>query len=135
MIFRVREQSVPRRKLEALVDALVHHSGFRDPKSLVYQARNPGGLKAFQPDQPQDGERNRVFASEIDGLQAGLFDMALKITGQSAAKLQPDANITDLVISYGMPDVTAKFWAKFLQSALQQDVSARTSLDFFLKDK
>ena len=135
MIFKVREQSVSRRKLEALVDALVHHSGFRDPKSGVYQARNPGGLRAYQADQPQDTDKNRIFLSEIDGLQAALFDMALKVTGQSAARLTPDASLTDLVKAYQMPESAGKAWANFLKHAMQQDgITARTTIDFFLKD-
>ncbi len=134
MIFKVREQTVPRRKLEALTDALVHHSGYRDPKSALYAARNPGGLKAYQAHHKRDAERNRIFPSEIDGLQAAFWDMAYKITGQSVARLTPDATLTDLVKAYYMPEASARFWANFLKAALQHDITARTTLEFFLKD-
>jgi hypothetical protein len=54
MSFKIQDAVIPRKNLEALVEALIHYSGYRDPKSPVYQARNPGDLQAFRPDQVKD---------------------------------------------------------------------------------
>jgi hypothetical protein len=124
-----------RRKLEALCEAVVSYSGYREPGSPVYQARNPGNLRAFKPEQTQDAEGRRVYSSVIDGMQSLLWDMQLKLSGQSVARLTPESTLTDLVKAYQLPELTAQAWARFLRSALQtQEINSKTSISFFTKE-
>jgi hypothetical protein len=123
-----------KRKLEALCEAVISYSGYREPNSPVYQARNPGNLKAFKPDQPQDEEGRRIYSSVIDGMQSLLWDMQLKLSGQSVARLTPESTLTDLVKAYHLPDLTSQAWARFLRAALQtQEINSKTTISFFTK--
>lgn len=122
-----------RTKLEALAEAVSAYSGYSDPASPLYAARNPGGLKASG--QPDDEHGNRVFRSVIDGLQALFFDVELKVTGRSRAKLKPESTLIDLSTSYNLPILTATAWARFLRKALNDStISAHTPLSFFTKE-
>lgn len=122
-----------RQKLEALSEAVSAYSGYSDPASPLYAARNPGGLKAAG--QPDDGQGNRVFRSVIDGFQALFFDVELKVTGRSRAKLKPESTLIDLSTSYNLPILTATAWARFLRKALNDTtISAHTPLSYFTKE-
>jgi hypothetical protein len=124
-----------RRKLEALAEAIVHVSGYREPGSTLYLARNPGGLRAFKPEHLRDADGNRIFGSVIDGLQALLFDTALKLEGMSKACLQPSDTLQDFAVSCGQPFTAADAYAKFLRKALSNEsISRKTALAFLLEE-
>jgi hypothetical protein len=121
-------------RFDALVDAIVHYSGYLNPESDTYRARNPGGLKAIGLIQARDEKGNRTFRNSIDGMQALVYDARLKITGQSRAKLTSTSTLIDLSASYNLPITTATAWAKFLRAALRDStISARTPLSNFLE--
>lgn len=114
---------------DALIDAIVHYSGYRVPGSAVHKARNPGALKAYSPVAKRDEEGNRIFKSEIDGLQALKFDVRLKIGGKAKAKC---SNLNELAAAFNQPPTQAKAWAGFLRLALGDDsVNGKTSLEYF----
>lgn len=118
---------------DSLVDAIVHHSGYRTPGGALHQARNPGGLKAFSPKAPKDAEGNRVFTSDVDGLQALKFDVRVKLSGRSAARCK---TLTDVVRAYGQPETAARAWVLFIRRSLDdQTVSISTPLEFFKEQK
>src|SRR5208337_3662759 len=83
-------------KLEALAEAITHYSGYQEPGSALWQARNPLGLKAYSPLHKHDNSGNRIFASLLDGLQAGIYDLSLKLSGKSKAHLLPLSTLMDL---------------------------------------
>lgn len=123
--------NVPR--LEALFDSLVAVSGYRDPQSKQYQLRNPISLRVFI-----NGEATnelRKFDSLCGGIQAALFDLKIKCSGKSRAKLLADQfTIQGLVRSYFMPDLTADKVAQFLRRALNDEyIKPSTRLDYFLE--
>jgi hypothetical protein len=123
-----------RHKLEALAEAVSAYSGYSDPASPLYAARNPGGLKASV-GQANDGKGNRTFRSVIDGLQATFYDVELKVTGRSRAKLKPESTLIDLSAAYNLPILTATAWARFLRKALNDPtISAHTPLSYFTKE-
>lgn len=123
-----------RRKLEALAEAIIHYSGYTDPGSTLYDARNPGGLKAMGLVQARDDKGNRIFNSVLDGLQALFYDVELKVTGKSRAALKPISILIDLSASYNLPITTATAWSRFLRKALHDDsISATTPLSYFLE--
>jgi len=122
-----------RRKIEALSEAIIHYSGYLEPASELHAARNPGGLKAMGLIQARDEKGYRTFRSVIDGLQALFYDVELKITGQSRARLQPESTLIDLSAAYNLPITTATAWDRFLKKALRDEtLTAKTPLSYFL---
>jgi len=118
-------------RLEALLDAIAAYNGFRDPESPAYQARNPLMLKEFEGGVYRD--RLRRFNSIIHGLQAGLFDLHVKCSGKSNAKLAPE-NLQGLVRVYSLPDGTAHYAARFLRKALHDStITETTELKYFVE--
>lgn len=123
-----------KQKLEALAEAIVCYSGYREPDSVLYKARNPGGLKAIGLVQARDEKGNRTFRSVIDGLQALFYDVELKVTGKSRAQLKPESTLIDLSSAYNLPITTATAWARFLRAALSDStISSKTPLSYFLE--
>lgn len=123
-----------RKSLEALAEAIAHYSGYFEAGSSLYDARNPGGLKALG--QTDDGKGNRVFRSVIDGYQALFYDVELKVTGKSRAKLKPESTLQDLSVAYNLPLGTPTAWARFLRKALHDDkISVNTPLSYFTSAK
>src|SRR5437588_6924846 len=112
---------IQRRKLEALAEAVQAYSGYQIPGSALYLSRNPGGLRAFKPEHQKDEAGNRVFGSVIDGLQALLFDTALKLSGESKHKLQVADSLVEFAISHGQPPTAADAYAKFMRKAMQDE--------------
>lgn len=123
-----------KRKLEALAEAVASVSGYHVPGSVLYTARNPGGLKAYG--KAADAQGNRVFNSVIDGLQALLFDTQLKLQGMSRHCLQPSNTLQDFAVSHGQPLTASVAYAKFLRKALlDETIHAKTELLYFLDEE
>lgn len=122
---------IDRRTLEAFAEAISHFSGYNDPTSALYKARNPGGLRPMKPEHPHDELGNRVFKSMLDGMQALIFDLEVKLGG----RLAPTATINDLAASYGRKATEAQAWVRFIRQALKDDtINARTQISKFLED-
>jgi hypothetical protein len=118
-------------RLEALLDAIAAYNGFRDPESPAYQARNPLMLKEFERGVYRD--RLRRFTSVLHGIQAGLFDLQVKCSGKSNAKLDP-FTLQGLVRVYCLPDGTAGYAARYLRKALKDAaISEKTELRYFVE--
>jgi hypothetical protein len=120
-------------RLEALADAISFYHNSHDPSSPAYQNRNPGMLKAISLKHARDENGFRLFNAFIDGYQALLYDLQLKVTGKSFAKLPPNANINDLMRAYGHTGaLVGERITKFVRKALQiSDIHATTPLAFF----
>jgi hypothetical protein len=129
------------KKIEMLAEAVITYSGYKDPKSSLFQARNPGGLRATSMRHVRNEHGQRIFNSFIDGVQALLFDLNLKVNGsvtidgqvcKSWAGLTDDSTLADLAVSYSLPETTGQAWARFLRAALQDDtISKDTTLNYF----
>jgi len=120
-------------RLEALADALIHFSRFKDPENEQYQSRNPGNLPATQPWHARNEQGRRIFKSMLDGYQALLFDLAAKCAGKNK-HLHPDSPLRMLVTHYGQPSSAADFVARFLRRALHdQSIKPDTPLSFFIE--
>ena len=121
-----------RRALEALADALTHYSGFLEPGSPLYKARNPIGLRPIKPEHPRDENGYRVFRSLLDGLQAAHFDLDVKLSG----RLSPDSTLQDLAAAYGRKATEAQAWARFLRQALADEtITHRTAIRRFIEEQ
>lgn len=124
---------VDRRRLEAIAEAIIETSGYRVPDGPLYAARNPGGLPAFSPSHARNEQGQRVFSSVLDGIQALMFDIEVKMAGKSRARLQPTNTFADFASAFGQPATAAQAWAKFVRRALQDDaITHKTALSYFL---
>ena len=120
-----------RQRLEALAEAIAHVSGYHQPDNPLYAARNPGALRPSSEKHARDSHGNRVFRSVLDGMQALLFDLEIKVNG----RLSPGSTLADLAVAYHQ-QMAAKAWARFLKSALHDDsINPNTPLDKLLGDK
>lgn len=127
--------NVNQQKLEALAEAIVKVSGYLNPESSIHYGRNPGGLPAFFPSHKRDADGLRVFNSMLDGLQALLFDIELKVTGKSKHRLRPNSTLIDLANAYEKPITSAAVWAKFMKHALRNEhINDKLQMSFFLEE-
>jgi hypothetical protein len=119
-------------KIEALVDALWTYAGTKDPESKAYSARNPLALMEYD-DMGKATGRMRTFSSLHGGLAAAKFDIMVKVSGKSRARLNGDNfTLRGLCISYSMPELTSDYVAKFLRKALKDpSINSDTRLDYF----
>lgn len=121
-----------RQRLEPLLDALMHYSGFLEPGSPLNRARNPLGLRPLKAEQPRDDNGYRVFRSILDGMQAALFDLEIKLTG----RLSPDSTLQDLATAYNRKATEAQAWARHLRQALADNtITAHTSIRRFIEEQ
>lgn len=119
-----------RKRLELLAEAIAHVSGYQ-PGSPLYEARNPGGLRAISEKHARDVHGNRIFKSVLDGWQALIFDVDIKVNG----RLSEGSTLADLALAYHR-QTAAKAWARFLKAAVQDDtISPNTVLKQFLEHK
>ena len=119
-------------RIEALAEAIMEYSGYRDPEGALFQARNPGGLKAHAPTVLQDIEGNRVFASMKSGWDALLYDLRVKCSGQSHTALTSQSSVKDLLLTNGFEKVLVRKVINFVRRALQdQGITEETELSFF----
>lgn len=121
-------------RLEALADSIAHYNLAHEPTSAAYQNRNPGLLRAISLKHARDEAGHRLFNAFIDGYQALLYDLRLKASGESFAKLPAAATIDDLMRAYGHQGaLVGQRIAKYITRALQTEVRASTPIAFFLE--
>lgn len=122
-----------RKVIEAVAEAIIRTSGYWNADNPLYDARNPGGLLAFSATQSKDANGNRIFASVLDGMQALIYDVGLKLEGKSRARLRPDQTFADFAAACGLPNAGVA-WSAFLRKALHDStISPKTPIEHFLK--
>jgi hypothetical protein len=125
-----------KRILEAIAEAIAQTSGYHIPDHPLHAARNPLGLLAYSPAHLRDEQGHRIFTSVLDGWQAGLFDVDIKMSGRSRAHLKPESTFADFAVACGQPATAAQAWAKFLRRALHDEtINHKTLLEHFLGAK
>lgn len=122
-------------KIEALVDAIGKVNGIHNPESEAYRLRNPLLIRSFaRPGKHETDEQGRrVFKSLLSGYKAALFDMELKITGQSRAGLQPTSTLSNVLGVYGIRELGGvSNVVSFLRRALDDpNINSSTPLSYF----
>jgi hypothetical protein len=125
-------------RLEALLDAIASLKGWSNPDSLAYQLRNPLLTKSYsRPGKnliSDDG--TRVFDTALAGLRANLFDLELKVKGQSRAGIKKDDLLENVLRVYNVTELGGQqAVVKFLKRALKtQDIKLTTPLTWFYED-
>lgn len=119
-------------KIEVLADALIQKTQFSDPESEEYQCRNPLALKQFTFRHEATETGMRKFSNLEAGYKAAYFDLKLKCTGGSNAKIKPESPLRHLVRCYSMPDHTIDDIVQFLRRALNDEsISSDTEIKYF----
>ena len=125
-------------RLEALFDGLASVKGWSNPESVSYQLRNPILVQSFsRPGKNEiDTDGRRVFTTQLAGIRAGLFDLELKVKGESRAGIKKDDALENLLRVYGLTELGGQQTVvKFLKRALKtQDVKLTTPLAWFLEE-
>lgn len=123
------------KRSEAIVDAIAALNNFHKPDSTAYQLRNPLLLKSFaKPGKHEVNEDGlRIFDSALGGLKSAIFDVELKISGESNTGLKPTDKLRNLLAVYGMrqeSDILSIVY--FLRKALaDKDIDQYTPLSYF----
>lgn len=129
---------MPVSRLEALHDAIASLRSWGNPDSDAYQLRNPLLLPSFsRPGKNEvDDKGRRVFNSSLAGVRAGLFDLQLKITGESRAGLKKDDKLENLLRVFNITEALGQQQVvKFLRRALKtEEVTRQTPLAWFSED-
>jgi len=78
-----------------------------------------------------------VFASALAGIRACLFDLEIKIKGESRAGIDSNDKLENILRVFGVSEIGGQQQVvKFLKRALKNDsISRTTPLSFFLEDK
>lgn len=132
-----RKTNVP--LVESLVDAVSSVHGMQHPGSLAYQLRSPLLIKSFAKPGKHivDADGRRIFPSLLSGYKAAVFDMDLKVRGQSRAGLKPTDGLRNLLGVYGikdLPDVDKV--VTFLRYALgDMTIHRDTPLSYFIEEQ
>ena len=125
-------------RLEALLDAIASLKGWSNPDSKSYALRNPLLVQSFsRPGKNEISEDgSRIFASSLAGVRACLFDLELKVKGESRAGLKAEDKLENLLRVYGITELGGQQSAiKFLKRALKtQDIKLSTPLTWFLEE-
>lgn len=132
------EIKVNQRKLEALCAAIAKINSAFTPDGDCFFINNPLKVRSFaRPGKhmiTDDGLR--IFPSILAGLKAGLFDLELKIKGQSRAGLKTTDELSSLLALYGIrtPEGRRSI-VSFLRRALKDDtVREATLLSYFVEE-
>lgn len=124
--------------VEALVDAIAKRNRIEVPSSLAYQLRSPLLIKSFAKPGKHvlDPEGRRIFPSLLSGYKASVYDMELKVRGQSRAGLKPTDKLKNLLGVYGIKDyIEVDSIVSFLRHALKDSTISRdTSLSYFVQE-
>lgn len=123
-----------RSRLEDLAMAIYAFNGANRPDHPAYAARNPLRLQGFK-----NGVATgvlRKFNSFHSGFVAGTFDLAIKCSGKSRAKLEGGQfTVQGLIRVLSLPDTTAVYVSRFLRKACNDEtISPETRLDYFISE-
>jgi len=131
------ETKIEQRKLEALAQAIAKLNGATTPDTECFFINNPLKVRSFaRPGKHQITEDGlRIFPSILAGMKAGLFDLELKIKGQSRAGLKTTDSLTSLLALYGVQSKQAvDSVVSFLKRAMKdQNIKASTELSYFIE--
>lgn len=119
-------------RIEALADAISACTGYQDPASEEYQCRNPLALKSYTVRHKKTDSGLRVFSNLESGHKAALYDLKVKCSGDSRARVREDSSLKELIRCYSMPNQTVDYVVVFLRKAIgDETISPETPLKYF----
>jgi len=130
--------AVPR--IEALADAIMAFEGWH-PGDRPYRNRNPGDLRFSPLAIDTDRGGYAVFDTFAHGYRGLLQDLHAKCSGNTVTDLEPTSTLQDLInvwapsSDHNDPHRYVDFVARFVSTALGQQVNISTPLSFFTVDE
>ena len=129
---------MPVNKLEALLYGLASINGWSNPDAESFQINNPLLIQNYSlPGKNEIDEKGRrVFKTAASGLHAGLYDLSLKIKGESRAGIKRDDLLENLLRVYNVIEPGGQqAVVKFLRRALKdQSIKVETPLAYFREE-
>ena len=126
-------------RLEALLDALSDLKGYGNPDSILYSIRNPLGVQSFsRPGKNEITESGiRIFSSDLAGRRACLFDLDLKIKGESRAGIKREDALSNLLRVFQITErLGMQKVVRFLRRALKDEsITTETPLAYFRNEE
>ena len=122
-------------KIEAVVDAIAYTLKAYQGDSLAYTLRNPILLRSYaRPGKHQvDEEGHRIFDSYLGGYKAAVWDVELKLNGNSNCGLTETDRLRNLLGVLGLKkeeDILSVVY--FLRKSLQDpSINQLTPLSYF----
>lgn len=122
-------------KLEALLDAIASVNGWNNPDSESYQIHNPLLIQNYSLPGKNliDEKGRRVFKTAASGVHSCLYDLGMKVRGESRAGIKKDDLLKNLLGVYGIKEAGGtQAVVKFLRRALKdQSITVETPLSYF----
>ena len=121
-------------RIEALVDSIAFLHRAYQPDSEAYKLRNPMMLKNYAPPGKHKVDENgfRVFDSLLGGYKSGVYDVTIKLKGQSNSGIKVSDTLRNLLAVYSInkeEDINVIVF--FLRKAVSKDINPLTPLSFF----
>ena len=121
-------------KIEALVDSISFLHKAYQPDSEAYKLRNPMMLKNYAPPGKHkiDEKGHRVFDSYLGGYKSAVYDVTIKLKGESNSGIKTTDTLRNLLAVYGInkeEDINTVVF--FLRKAVNKDIHPLTPLSYF----
>lgn len=116
------------KKIESLLEGIAVLKGWQNPDSYTYQIKNPLLITSCaRPGKHEiDAEGRRIFNSWLSGFKASLFDLEMKVSGNSRCGVKADGNLSDLLKIYGIDQILGQDQVvKYLRRALKDSTVAK----------
>ena len=121
-------------RIEAVVDSIAFLHRAHQPDSEAYKLRNPIMLKNYAPPGKHKVNESgyRVFDSYLGGYKSAVYDVTIKLKGESNSGIKTTDTLRNLLAVYGInreEDITTVVF--FLRKAVSKDVQPLTPLSYF----
>lgn len=122
-------------KQEELLFGIASLKGWNNPDSQAWELKNPLLLPSFARAGKHEITETglRKFTSSLAGIKSCLYDIKLKVNGESRAGIKKDDKLSNVLRVYGITEKLGQQQVvKFLKRALKNDnLTTETPLSFF----
>ena len=121
-------------RIEALVDSIAFLHRAYQPDSEAYKLRNPMMLKNYAPPGKHkvDDQGYRVFDSLLGGYKSGVYDVTIKLKGESNSGIKVTDTLRNLLAVYSInKEEDINLVVFFLRKAVSKDITPLTPLSYF----
>jgi len=121
-------------RIETIVDSIAFLHRAYQPDSEAYKLRNPMMLKNYSPPGKHKVDENglRVFDSFLDGYKSGVYDVTIKLKGESNSGIKTSDTLRNLLAVFSInkeEDINTVVF--FLRKAVSKEVTPLTPLSYF----
>ncbi len=117
-----------------MVDSISFLHRAYQPDSEAYKLRNPMMLKNYAPPGKHkiDEKGYRVFDSYLGGYKSGVYDVTIKLKGESNSGIKTTDTLRNLLAVYSInQEDEVNTVVFFLRKAVNKDITSTTPLSYF----